>query len=174
MTDESQSRDTLLRLTVPEAASHLGVTQSAIRKRVQRKQIPFDKDERGYTFVYISHDESQSRDRDKSHGTEKKVTGHGDIESRTGSIDELKSRVESLEKHVRFLQEELESRRAEAGRKDALLLNMTEALKVLNSPQEAPPQPREPHISASEEQSNGDVPSEQEKPVSWWRRLFGG
>jgi Tfp pilus assembly protein FimV len=138
MTDESQSRDTLLRLTVPEAASCLGVTQSAIRKRVQRKQIPFDKDERGYTYVYISHDES--RDSDPSHVTEEKVTGHSETESRNGNIDELKSRVESLEKQVQFLQEELVSRRAEAGRKDALLLNMTEAMKALTQP---PPEARQ-------------------------------
>jgi hypothetical protein len=157
MSDESQSRDTLLGLTVPEAASHLGVTQSAIRKRVQRKQIPFDKDERGYTYVYISHDESLSRDRDPSHGTAEEVTGHSETESRNGSIDELKSRVESLEKQVQFLQEELVSRRAEAGRKDALLLNMTEALKALTPPPpKAPQETRGAPVSASEERDRGD------------------
>ena len=167
MTDESQSRDTLLRLTVPEAASHLGVTQSAIRKRVQRKQIPFDKDERGYTYVYISHDESQSRDSDNSHVTEEEVTGHSETESRNGAVDELKSRVESLEKQVQFLQEELGSRRVESGRKDAIILQLSKAL----------PEPREAPEAVFEERGGADVPPEdrgQEKPVSWWRRFFFG
>src|SRR4051794_25901025 len=118
MDDESQSRDTLLRLSVPEAASHLGMTQSAIRKRVQRKQMPFDKDERGYTYVYVSHDESQSRDCDNETVTEENVTGPAPGESRNGATEYLQARVESLEKQVRFLQDELVARREEARRKD--------------------------------------------------------
>src|SRR5215216_2499032 len=136
MGDESQSRDTLLRLSVPEAASHLGVTQSAIRKRVQRKQIPFDKDERGYTYVYVSHDES--RDRDGETVTEEDVTGPAPNESRNGAADNLQARVESLENHVRFLEDELIARREEARRKDTILMQMSNAL----------PKAREPIVSA--------------------------
>jgi len=160
MDDESQSRDTLLRLTVPEAASHLGVTQSAIRKRVQRKQIPFDKDERGYTYVYISHDESRSRDRDPSHVTETDVTGPIPDESHNGPMDELKYRVESLERQVRFLQDELISRRVETERKDAILIHLSKAL----------PEPRGEPLSISE---GTEAPPEGKKPIPWWRRLFG-
>src|SRR5215212_6852428 len=153
MDDESQSRDTLLRLTVPEAASHLGVTQSAIRKRVQRKQIPFDKDERGYTYVYVSHDESQSRDRDGETVTEEDVTGLDPDESRNGATEDLRARVESLEKHVRFLEEELVARREEARRKDTILMQMSKAL----------PEAREPIVSTFGDEGKGDVPPEQEK-----------
>src|SRR5215212_6937312 len=164
MDDESQSRDTLLRLTVPEAASHLGVTQSAIRKRVQRKQIPFDKDERGYTYVYVSHDESQSRDRDGETVTEEDVTGPTPGESRNGTSDDLQARVEFLEKHVRFLEDELIARREEARRKDTILMQMSRAL----------PEAREATVNAAGEAGDGEVPPEQEKPASWWRKLFSG
>jgi len=34
-------------------------------------------------------------------------------------------------------------------------------------------EPREGPASASERRDEGAVPPEGEKPVSWWRRLFG-
>lgn len=162
MGDESQSRDTLLRLSVPEAASHLGVTQSAIRKRVQRKQIPFDKDERGYTYVYVSHDESQSRDRDGETVTEEDVTGLDPDESRNGASDDLQARVESLEKQVSFLQDELIARREEARRKDTILMQMSKAL----------PEAREPTVNDFDDAGRGDISPEPEKR-SFWQKLFG-
>ncbi len=83
--------DTLVRLSVPEAASRLGVTQSAIRKRVQREQVPFDKDERGFTYVYLSHGELRDSDNGKdSPVTEGDVTGQRGHESRlSGPVEEL-------------------------------------------------------------------------------------
>jgi hypothetical protein len=51
---EDDFRDSPMdRVTVPDAADKLGVTQSAVRKRIQRGTIPWEKDEDGKTFVYV-------------------------------------------------------------------------------------------------------------------------
>ena len=47
------SRD---RVTVAEAARRLGVTQAAIRKRIERGTIVFDKDPEGLTYVHLDRD----------------------------------------------------------------------------------------------------------------------
>jgi beta-lactamase class A len=167
--EQDMSRDTLVRLSVPDAASRLGVTQSAIRKRVQRGQIPYDKDERGYTYVYLSHDASRDSDNTDSHVTADDVTGQADSESRdTGHVEDLRDRILSLEKQVSFLQDELRARREEMGRKDSVIMSLTQRIPEL----EAPSEPSESPLSAQETQGNRPIPQDEERP-SWWRRFFG-
>jgi hypothetical protein len=166
MSDErDQSRDALLRLSVPQAASRLGVTQSAIRKRVQRRQIPFDKDEHGHTYVYLSHDELRHRDSHNGPVTEDAVTGQ----------DELRARIESLEQQVSFLQEELKARRDEAMRKDVHLANVTAAMRALTGATDTSPDEREAPVSASEDSgsTSSSPPPAPEESRSWLRRFFG-
>lgn len=96
------------RVTVQEAAKRLGVTESAIRKRVQRGEIHHAKAENGRVYVYLDgteNDRDEFRDLVRDHYTR------------------------SLEDQIQFLRRELE-------RKDAILLNMTEGLKALEAPRE--------------------------------------
>ena len=69
----SESRDRPVdRLSVPEAAELLGVTQSAVRKRVQRGTVPWDKDSEGRIYVYVDLYESRPetvRDRSRNAAT---------------------------------------------------------------------------------------------------------
>jgi hypothetical protein len=77
-------------------------------------------------------------------------------------ISEMRSRIQ-------FLEDELQ-------RKDAILLNMTEAMKALSPPsQETPPDERESPQTAEEQQGRGDVPPEPQAATSrpWWRRVIG-
>jgi hypothetical protein len=74
---------------------------------------------------------------------------------------------------IRFLEDELQ-------RKDAILMNMTEAMKALSPPvQEEPPEPRQsPETVESpgpRERPFTDEERAQEaaQPRSWWRRMFG-
>jgi hypothetical protein len=61
------------RVTVPEAAEMVGVTQSAIRKRVQRGTIPWDKDSEGRIYVHVNpSDTSPEAGKDRARDT---VTG---------------------------------------------------------------------------------------------------
>ncbi len=101
------------RMTVPEAAELLGVTQSALRKRIQRGTIPWDKDEEGRIYVYVDPSEtSPETEEDKSR-------------------DEL---LEAYREQVDFLRRELE-------RKDTIIMSLTQRipeLEPVSEPQNVP------------------------------------
>jgi len=140
------------RITVPVAADLLGVTQSAVRKRIQRGTIPWDKDEEGRIFVYVDPSEV---------GPEIGEDTSRDAAAAGQSRDEL---LEVYREQVDFLRRELE-------RKDAILMSLTQRMPELGAASE----PRESPETVSEDRGKGDVPPEQEKPVSsWWRKLFSG
>jgi hypothetical protein len=103
------------RVTVPEAAELMGVTQSAVRKRMQRGTIPWDKDGEGRIYVYVDPSETspgtgKDRARDKATGQ---------------SRDEL---LEAYREQVDFLRRELE-------RKDTLLMSLMQRIPELEAPQ---------------------------------------
>lgn len=76
--------------------------------------------------------------------------------------------VAELRDQVRFLREEL-------ARKDAILLRMAESIPQL----EAPSEPSEAPVTATEERERGEPHTRTEGPEegaesrSWWRRIFG-
>ena len=145
------------RVTVPEAAAILEVTQSAVRKRIQRGTIPWDKDEDGKIFVYVdtsetSHGTGMSKSRDASQGQ---------------SRDEL---LEVYRDQVEFLRRELE-------RKDTLLMSLMQRVPEL----EAAPEPRNAPETAAEGAADNnrgnDLPLELQEPAqrrSWLHRFFFG
>ena len=133
-----------------EAARRLGITESAVRKRVQRGQLEHDKEPGRRLYVHL---DKQDKYRDRV---------------RESSYDML---VRRLENENEFLRRQLEH-------KDAILLNMTEAMKALNPPaQEAPSEPREsPQKAEGPERAepHPDAPGVQvsvRRP--WWRRIIG-
>jgi hypothetical protein len=140
------------RVTVQEAARQLGITESAVRKRVQRGILEHDKEPDGRLYVYL---DTQDIERD---------------EIRDSSYDML---VRRLENENEFLRRELE-------RKDAILLNMTEAMKALSPPsQETPPEERESSHTVDEKQERvAPRPTTSGPQESTWRRwrrrVFGG
>ncbi len=94
------------RVTVQEAARQLGITESAVRKRVQRGLLEHDKEPDGRLYVYLD-----TRD-------------IGRDQVLDSSYDML---VRRLENENEFLRRELE-------RKDTIMLNMTEAMKAISPP----------------------------------------
>jgi hypothetical protein len=148
------------RVTVAEAAHRLGVKEQAIRKRIQRGTLAHEKAQDGRVYVYIdaeAEDEVQGED--------------------TRGNTHLEVLVDTLQEQNRFLREEL-------ARKDAILLNMTEAMKALSPPaHEESPGPRESPVSPGPSDTvagttgpSGGPQSGTERPQerSWWRRVFGG
>jgi hypothetical protein len=144
------------RVTVPEAADILGVTQSAVRKRIQRGTIPWDKDEDGKTLVYVDTSET-------SHGTE---TSKSRDASQGQSRDEV---LEVYRDQVEFLRRELE-------RKDTLLMSLMQRVPEL----EAAPEPRnapEAFAEGAADNRGDDLPPEPQEPLerrSWLHRFFFG
>jgi hypothetical protein len=94
------------RVTIREAAVLLGVSEGAIRKRVDRGTLERDKGTNGRVYVYLPDGADNGVDAPTPHES-------------NALISEMKERIG-------FLEEELT-------RKDAILLNMTEAMKALTS-----------------------------------------
>jgi hypothetical protein len=138
------------RVTIQEAAQRLGVKDGAIRKRIERGTIESDKDpENGRVYVYVEESPSP--------GPNGHDTGYDEGNDMTypAGYDML---IHSQQEQIEFLRRELE-------RKDAILLNMTEAMKSLEAPRNERNE-RNERVTAPEGRGNGDVPPEKEKR-SW-------
>src|SRR5215208_3775757 len=120
------------RLTIQEAAHRLGVSESAVRKRIKQGTLKREKTEEGRVLVHM---ESTS-----APGTE---------EVRPPERDAL---ISEMQERLAFLERELDVRTEEIRRRDTIIMNMTEAMKALNPPaQEAPSEPRESPETVEEE-----------------------
>jgi hypothetical protein len=145
------------RLTVAEAADTLGITRDAVRKRVQRDNIPWEKDEDGRIWVYLDQSTTRARPvhdtvQDSSSGTRSGIV-HDSVR------DQL---VEELREQNRFLRAELE-------RKDAILMTMAQRIPELEPASE----PRESPVSDSEASSKGEGGPADQDSLPWDRRIFG-
>ncbi len=176
MSEHAGQDNGTLRVTIREASSRLGVTEAAIRKRIQRGSLAKELGENGRVYVYLD------LSRDMSHP--KSQVDHEPL------IEELRDRVRSLE---RRLDEERESRR----RADMIIAQLTQANAALAAkvPElEAPQEPSGAAQSVVEEQERVEPRSGTEGPQEsaerppdtaewpvrgallrpWWRRVFGG
>jgi hypothetical protein len=107
------------RVTVDEAARHLGLTVDAVRKRVQRGQIAYEKDEAGRVRIVL--DESETLQDVGPDNTGQETVTHEDL-------------VEELRRTNELLREVITTRDEEIRRRDTIIMNMTEAMKALNPP----------------------------------------
>ena len=142
------------RLTLRQAAAHLGVSESAIRKRVERGTLRSEKGTDGRRYVYV----------DTGADT---VADIGADPSATHERDVLISR---LEDEVAYLREE-------SRRKDEIIMQQVMTMRQLSAP--APPEQPEASETVEEgpevTQSQSDTPGPQEAVQRpWWRRVFGG
>src|SRR5215211_172815 len=89
------------RITVPEAAERLGITQSAVHKRISRNQMRWEKDEEGRVYVFL----------DSSGSVNDRVTD----KSKDLVLDSLRDQIVAYKDQVEYLQTEL-TRRSEEHR----------------------------------------------------------
>ena len=146
------------RVSVPQAADHLGTTVDALRKRVQRGTIPHERDRDGRVWILLDtgrprQDTDQDTDRLQSEPD--------------ALISEMRGRVDDL-------REQLEAERqahAEARRIIAGLVERIPAIEASSEARESPETPSgaSPNTQASPEP---ETPTEAARP--WWRRVFGG
>jgi hypothetical protein len=106
-------------VTVDEAARHLGLTVDAVRKRVQRGQIDYEKDEAGRVRIILDEDETLQDESPDTTG--QAADAHADL-------------VEELHRTNELLREVIATRDEEIRRRDTIIMNMTEAMKALNPP----------------------------------------
>jgi hypothetical protein len=134
------------RVTVQEAAQRLGITESAVRKRVQRGLVDHDKGPDGRVYIYVDT--------------------LGDVRD-TLPDNSYPLIVERLENEVEFLRRELE-------RRDRLLAAALERIPPqLEAPRETPTEAPGARVTPSEPAPNTEPPPEAERGP-WWRRVFGG
>jgi Tfp pilus assembly protein FimV len=114
-------------VTVDEAARSLGLTVDAVRKRVQRGQIAYEKDQAGRVRIILDSPDNASTLQDESPDT----TGQADalIAAKDETIEELRSRVRRLER-------EADTRNEEIRRRDHLLAAALERIPAIEAPQE--------------------------------------
>jgi hypothetical protein len=166
----------MVRLTVAEAALKLGISEAGVRKRVQRNQITHERGHDGRLRVWVSPDETRHAE---SRDTSEKSRDVLPQSESSALISEMRTRIQ-------FLEDELQ-------RKDAILLNMTEAMKAISPPsQKAPSEPREtpqtidegperaePHSATGEAQESAASPHQRSAwlaPVEkqpWWQYAVG-
>ncbi len=143
------------RVSVDEAARVLGLSVDAIRKRVQRGTIPYEKDPAGRVTILLDTVE-----------TVQDITGHGQDAERL---------LEDLRDQVAFLRRELAEAHA-ANRENRRII----AGLIQRVPELAPPrdEPHTPETGAETSEGTG-APTDRSGPEaavqrrSWWRRFFG-
>src|ERR671915_2232058 len=106
------------KLTVAEAADRLGISQEAVRRRIGRGTIEYDKDDDGRVYVFLSPTNTPHD------------TVHDGIQDGVpvGVHDAL---VEELRARVIFLEAELEDRKEKARRKDTIIMTMAQRIPEL-------------------------------------------
>jgi hypothetical protein len=169
--DTGQDTGTL-RVTIREAAARLGVTEAAIRKRIQRGSLGKELGEDGRVYVYLDLSQDMSQPESQVH--------------RDPLVEEL---LEELRDRVAFLERLLERRSVEAERYQQILAGLTQTnnqlatrLRELEAPVTQPVPAQEPPGAP---ESVGEGPERAEprsatggaqegaERVSWWRRVFG-
>ena len=148
------------RLTLRQAAAALGVSESAIRKRVERGTLRSDKGADGRRYVYVDT-------------VADAVADDGEDTSATREHDAL---ISELRAHNDTLREQLEAERQGHAEARRLLL---EALAKIPPAIEAPSEQRESPQTVDEEPESAEEPrsvtveSQESVPRPWWRKLIG-
>src|SRR4051794_9927730 len=119
------------RLDVKQAAYLLGVSTDAIHKRVRRGTLDSEKDADGRVYVWIDNDLDEDRQSGYTSTTEARQDAYTPTDFSHELIEELRSRN-------RFLEAELEDRKEESRRKDAILMTMAQRIPAI---EEAPSEP---------------------------------
>ena len=138
------------RVDLKEAAELLDSTTEALRKTAKRGTLDSETGEDGWLYVWVDarvEDDPDRVDSRVDEGDDRVATEVGEardqlIERMAGEIDHLRAQLEEAHEANR------ENRRIIAG----LVQRVPEL--------EAAPEPREPHVSASEERGGDEVPSE--------------
>ncbi|MBV9468336.1 MAG: hypothetical protein JOZ57_03765 [Abitibacteriaceae bacterium] len=140
------------RVTVKEASELLGVSEHAIRQRIRRDTLESHKDAEGRVYVWIDADA--------------KPSGEPSGETSDGHHDEEFIRM--LREQNELLREQLDEAHAANRENRRIIAGLVQRVPELERTGEAPPEPRESPVTASEEPSGTTA----QRPP-WWRRIFG-
>jgi hypothetical protein len=164
MSDHAGRDNGILRVTIREAASRLGVTEGAIRKRIQRGSLDKDLGEDGRVYVYLDLYKDMSHPESQVH--------HEAQVQQDGLLEELREQIRYLREQ---LDKEREARTEERRRHDTLMAQLMQRIPELEAPGASESAEEGREMSTPTGSSTGSQePSERPQERSWWRRMFGG
>jgi hypothetical protein len=164
MSDHAGRDNGILRVTIREAASRLGVTEGAIRKRIQRGSLDKDLGEDGRVYVYLDLYKDMSHPESQVH--------HEAQVQQDGLVEELREQIRYLREQ---LDKEREARTEERRRHDTLMAQLMQRIPELEAPGASESAEEGREMSTPTGSSTGSQePSERPQERSWWRRMFGG
>lgn len=145
---------TTRRLSVLDAAEHLGVSVNAVRMRIRRGTLDSEKDEDGNVWVLVS---DYSPD---------------DSETTRATSEATSGQVEDLREQISYLREIIATRDEEIRRRDHIIAAMAQRIPELEAApdqetrDESEDRPQEPPKGAEGE---GTRPGLGERLRAWWR-----
>ena len=175
-TDQPTSETTDQRVTVPDAALLLGLSEDAVRSRLRRGTLRRETGRDGTVFVVLGTDRPASYqrptdNRSTNQQNDRQTAGQSidsHVDSRGGSETYRDELVEALRDELAHLRDQLDRERDASAELRRIVAGLVQRVPEL----EAAPEPRNAPKTASEGMVNSDdVPSEPER-VSWLRRLL--
>ncbi len=95
------------RVTVAEAAVRLGVKEQAVRKRIQRGTLVYDKDDDGRVHGWLDAEDGATR---------------------TGNDSSMRTLVQGQQNEIAYLRQEAEDWKEEARRKDTIIMSLAQRI----------------------------------------------
>ncbi|MBV9455305.1 MAG: hypothetical protein JOZ19_14520 [Rubrobacter sp.] len=158
MTDQTTEETPTRRVTVPDAAVLLGLSEDAVRSRLKRGTLRKEKDEDGTVFVVLSAESP----------TDRPTSNRGRPAANQTPVPADLAKL--LRDQVEYLREQLAEER-EANRENRrIIAGLVQRVPELEANTEFPEVPE----TDTKEPGKSDVPSEHQKRRSWVYRFFFG
>jgi hypothetical protein len=155
---DRQGHSSTERVSVPQAADHLGTTVDAIRKRVQRRTIPHERDSDGRVWILL----------DTGRPRQDTVQDTGKPQSDSAAL------ISEMRAHNATLQAQLEAERQAHAEARRIIAGLVERIPAIEAPSEGREAPETVEEAPDRAEPRPDVPGAQEgvqRP--WWRKLIG-
>jgi hypothetical protein len=167
-------------VTVQGAADALGITVEAVRARTRRGTLPKEKASDGTVYVWLDADQYQPGSDRTTEPPQPGIGGTADRirqdEDRTGDQAQPNDPLfGALHDQIDILRAELEDRKEESRRKDAIIMSLSQRIPELSPP--APEGAQDWPETATDGESRDDAPSKPQEPSqrrSWLYRFFFG
>ncbi len=168
------------RVTIQTAARRLGVKDDAVRKRIQRGTLDYEKDPDGRVYVFLDAAQSASQDNNRhSTGTVSQDSAEDTSWNVSQDIllNTLQDQIQYLRNIIEARDRGLESRTEELRRKDTIIMSLAQRVPEL-SPTSSPE-----GLGTTDGLLRSPKREEDEQPTKnsqlnmkrpWWRRIFGG
>jgi TolA-binding protein len=153
------------RVNIAEAARLLDLTEAAVRSRVARGQLESERDRHGRVWVTLRDDEVDESPDKSSDEIDETFTKQSTqlvealeqrIQDLQERLEDQRERIEDLRERIQALEQLLQQEQAANAELRGIIANLLDRVPAQLLPsQEAPPEPRESPVAATEEPTSG-------------------